>query len=130
MGKKHFTKKELDAREEAKEALKRGNVEIEKPESIRKNKEASQLWNKIITDMTGIDILDNLDSNVLATFCHIELLKNKALEDGDVALYNRLSNTALSYVKELGLSPHARVKLATKRANDKVEKSEETDMFG
>lgn len=114
---KHWTKKQVNGRQTAADKLKRkGQVKLTAPEWLKDDLDAFRIWTQILRDSEGIELLDNLDANTLATYCKLEAQKMKAVSD--VALFDKLAKTALLYAKALGLTPEARARLAKKMADE------------
>lgn len=114
---KHWTKEEVQKRTAAAQETKRKTkVKLSAPKWLKEDKEAMKLWRKIIKDSKEIDLFDNLDATVLATYCKLEREKEKAARGDDIAKFEKLSRTSLTYAKALGLTPEARARLAKKKA--------------
>ena len=64
---KHLTNEEKAARLAAEQALKRETVNLQKPKFV--SGAAAKLWEQTIDRMTGIELLDDLDSEVLGLYC-------------------------------------------------------------
>lgn len=115
-GGRHWTKKEVEARKESAQKLQRkSKVKLEPPEWLKNDISSMIVWNKILNDAKEIELLDNLDSYALATLCKLESEKERALTNGDVDKFEKLSKTSLMYTKELGLSARSRAALAKKK---------------
>ena len=128
-GGKHWTKAEIERRRQAAEGLKRKKAKPPKaPEYIKNDPEAFAIWKRIIRDTKDLDLLDSLDAETLATYCALEVSKQKALAAGDYKIFEGLAKTALQYAKSLGLTPEARARLAKKRA-DAAEADPNADLF-
>lgn len=125
---KHWTKAEIAARKKAAEGLRRG-----KPKSINApawlSKEARQVWTRVLASTKGVDLLDNMDTEILALYCatmakSTALMRKDALSEEDTKALQAYSRIALQYADKLGLTPAARSRLVKKKA-DKIK-----DEFG
>lgn len=115
---KHWTKAEVEARRQAAAATKRKKPKAIKPPAwIENDPPAFAIWQRLVLDAKGLDLLDCLDANTLATYCKLEVQKQKAMEEDDIKLFEKLSKTCLLYAKSLGLTPEARARLAKARAD-------------
>jgi phage terminase small subunit len=132
-GGKHWTTKELEARQQAAEEFARkDNAVIEPPIWLRG--ESLKLWHKKISEIAGLnagnELLDALDSEVLAVFCETVILYRKIstkrrLKVDDHKLMQTYMLRILGYSERLGFTPGARARLIKKRADGK-----EPDKFG
>lgn len=128
-GGKHWTKAEIERRRIAAEGLKRKKPKPPKPpEWLKNNPETFAIWKRIIKDTKELELLDSLDTDILATYCALEVSKQSALAQGDLKTFESLAKTALQYAKSLGLTPEARARLAKKRA-DVMEVDPNADLF-
>lgn len=117
---KHWTKGEVERRAAAAQELQRKKTKPPKPPAwVQNDFEVFAVWQQIIKDSKGINLLDVLDANVLATYCKLEVEKQHAVRQGDIETFERLSKTSLQYAKSLGLTPEARARLAKGRAEKK-----------
>ncbi len=132
-GGKHWTDAEIAARQKAAEDLKRKDDAKIKP-PIWLSKEALQLWNKKIKEIAGLNVgselLDALDSEILALYCDAVVLykkisKKKRLKVDDHKLMQTYMLRILGYSERLGFTPGARARLVKKRADDR-----DKDKFG
>lgn len=124
-GGKHWTDAEVAARAKAAEDFKRkDNAKIQPP--IWLSKEALKLWNKKIDEIAGLnagsELLDALDSEVLALFCdavvmYQKISKKKKLKVDDHKLMQTYMLRILGYSERLGFTPGARARLVKKRAD-------------
>lgn len=130
---KHWTKAEVERRKAAAQLVSRQKPRAPKPPAwIKRGKvvndpEVYAIWQKVVRDAKELDLLDTLDANTLATYCKLEVEKERAIQAGNVALFDRLAKTSLSYAKALGLTPEARARLAKKRADEEVDPN--ADLF-
>lgn len=132
-GGKHWTEKELDARTQAAEDFVRKDGAVITP-PLWLNNEALELWHKKLKEIAGLnagnELLDALDSEILALFCDAVVLyrkisQKKRLKLDDHKLMQTYMLRILSYSERLGFQPGARARLVKKRADGK-----EPDEFG
>jgi phage terminase small subunit len=85
-------------------------------------------WYSVRNRLKGVDLLDSLDTETLAIYCHTYVLYQKTARNiqsaEDLKLMQGLRDDFLKYADRLGLTPGSRARLAKKRA-EKVE-----DEFG
>ncbi|MBS5151390.1 MAG: P27 family phage terminase small subunit [Butyricicoccus pullicaecorum] len=151
---KHLTNEEKAARLAAEQALKRETVNLQKPKFV--SGAAAKLWEQTIDRMTGIELLDDLDSEVLGLYCdqvarrnEQEKLRRKLMrtiakchEDNAEQLLSLLDQAdklarsvaalerqILQYADKLGLTPSGRFHIARKRAEMSLSDPDE-DLFG
>ena len=78
---KHRTKSELAARESAEKTTspERDKVHLRKPRLISRDKAANAYWNAILRELkgTGVELLDNLDSEVFAGYCSLLAMRDR-----------------------------------------------------
>lgn len=129
-GGKHWTKNEVARRAAAAQKLKRkGKVKVKltPPPWLKSDPDAFRIWKKILKELKGIELLDNLDSFTLATYCKLEAEKEKAVLENDIGRFERLAKTALAYAKDLGLTARSRAGLAKRMADEA--KDPNADLF-
>ena len=124
-GGKHWTKKDVAAREEAARAFERkDSASIEPP--IWLGKDALEIWNKKIAEIAGLnggkDLLDALDSENLGVFCdavskYKKISAKKRLRVNDHRILQTYMRRILEYSERLGFQPAARSRLIKKRAD-------------
>ena len=147
---KHLTKAEIDARG-AQEAAAMPSRMPRKPKLILKDKAAGKHWSRILRDMDGLEIIDVLDTDVLAIYCsklsrrdelqaqYLILRERYASEpDSDNAIIKLMISISsemqsierdlLAYASKLGLTPESRVRLA-KRMAEQEEYDPDGDLF-
>lgn len=147
---KNLTKAERTLREQAETAVMptRTAVNLKPPSYVRSDKTASKYWCDIIKRMDGIDLLDDLDTEILGVYCAMlsrrdatQILLDKLLTEPEggsatetdalMSKLQALERSILQYADKLGLTPSGRVHLARKRANSGAELSgEEVSLFG
>lgn len=119
---KHYTKEELQKREEAEKALRRKIVRITAPSWLKtdRKKNAYAIWKRIIKQAGDIELLDDVDAGCLAIYCDIQAQYEEKTDTNypNQKELDRLAKQALSYAEKLGLTPTARARLALKRANE------------
>lgn len=151
----HRTKAELAARAAAEaQFLPQRKPKLKPPQTVKDSREAMAYWRGILKRMDGLGILDDLDAEVLGTYCEalvrkdelsrltkelIELSRQEAdpevrLEflsslDSLLARLQAHEKTVLSYADKLGLHPESRARLARKRAAQEAEQVTD-DLFG
>jgi phage terminase small subunit len=122
---KHWTKKQKEDRELAAEDLDRkDDARIAPP--IWLGKDALELWHKKIAEIAGLnagdELLDALDSEVLAVFCDAVIMykkisNKKRLKIDDHKLMQTYMLRILGYSDRLGFTPGSRARLVKKRAD-------------
>ncbi len=116
-GGKHWTRREVESRARAAQSVTRRNpVKIKPPQWVKDDPATYRIWQKIVRDLRDVELLDNLDSLALATFCCLEAAKERAVQESDINLFDKLSRTSLTYANALGLTAKGRASLAKKRA--------------
>ena len=154
--KKHLTKAERQARQQAEEAiLPNRSAQLKPPRSLRKDPTARLYWNTILKRMKDLTILDDLDTEMLAVYCTAlsrrdalnalcrELVAQMEKEpeaeirleltnklDGLMAKLQGHEKTLLIFADKLGMTPESRVRLARKRAAQAAEPDPDDDLFG
>lgn len=128
-GGKHYTRAEVDARRVAADGLKRERVSLRVPDWL--GNDARKVWYSIKDKLRGIDLLDNLDTEMLAIYCDAvthyressKLLHDpkQAATDDDVKSAQAWARIVSAYAEKLGLSPNARARLAKKKADKPVD---------
>jgi phage terminase small subunit len=132
-GGKHWTEKEIDARQQAADELSRKDGAVITP-PLWLNDEALELWKKKLAEIAGLnagnELLDALDSEILALYCDAVVLYRKISQKKRLKLDDhKLMQTYMlrigGYAERLGFTPGARARLVKKRADGK-----EPDEFG
>lgn len=143
-GGKHWTKKEVEARTAAAQKTKRKKkVNLRMPDWL--DEDAQRVWKKTIRDMKGLDILDKVDEDVLATYCDAVVryreAAQKVADDGYttfsaqgglmVSPYVKAAQSyariMMHYADKLGLTPNSRARLAKKIADGRPDPN--ADLF-
>lgn len=135
---KHLTDAEQQARQAAEDALlpKRDNVTLKPPAYINKDKDARRYWALTIKRLDGVELLDDLDTEMLAVYCsqlsrrdqlnsdYQEILVAHKLNAKDrleasesiLGKLAALERNILAYAEKLGLTPSGRQRLVRQRA--------------
>ena len=149
---KHLTKAEIDARG-ALESAAMPSRTPKKPKLIIQDKAAGKHWSRILKAMDGLEIIDVLDTDVLAIYCaklsrrdelQAEYLqqRERLAQESDsstkimiiklvISLSSELQSIErdlLAYASKLGLTPESRVRLA-KRMAEQEEYDPDGDLF-
>ncbi len=149
---KHLTKAEIDARS-ALESAAMPSRTPKKPKLIIQDKAAGKHWSRILKAMDGLEIIDVLDTDVLAIYCaklsrrdelQAEYLqqRERLTQESDsstritiiklvISLSSELQSIErdlLAYASKLGLTPESRVRLA-KRMAEQEEYDPDGDLF-
>lgn len=66
---KHLTKAEAAARQEAEASVMPTRIPKKPPRYIKSKSRERQIWDKVLDDMAGYDILDLLDADTLGLYC-------------------------------------------------------------
>ncbi len=124
-GGKHWTAKELAAREEAAKAFERADDAKIKP-PVWLSEDAREIWDKKIAEIAGLnggaDLLDALDSENLALYCDAIVHYKRIASRKKISVeHHRVMQTymarILGYSEKLGFTPGARARLIKKRAD-------------
>ncbi|MNK92915.1 Phage terminase, small subunit [compost metagenome] len=133
-GGKHWTDKEVKARQAAAQKFER-RVKKKLKIPIWLTDEARKVWRKTVKDMEEFDVLDKVDEDVLGTYCDavaryqeannlIELhgyteinAQGNKVVSAHVKLAQSYARIILSYSNKLGLNAEARARLAKKIAD-------------
>ena len=147
---KHLTQSELAARREAEAQAMPTRLPKKPPRYIKAKTVERQIWDQVMKDMQGYDILDVLDCDTLGLYC-AKLARWRELQDEYQALRKRqreqggsafelktmaavsaelqsLENGILTYATKLGLTPDGRARLA-RRIAEQQEQDEYGDLF-
>ena len=157
---KHLSKAEIDVRETAEvETLPtRARVTLTAPAYLRKDELAIKYWRLTCRRLKvdGLALLDDLDTEVLATYCsalsrrdRLNILCNKLLTmatddsklpadqlkatdelDSLVGKIGSLERTLLTYADKLGLTPASRAALSRRRSAFDAAEAQADDLFG
>lgn len=145
---KHLTKAEIDARG-ALESAAMPSRTPKKPKLIIQDKAAGKHWSRILKAMDGLEIIDVLDTDVLAIYCaklsrrdelqaqYLVQREHYAANPDSTTLKLMVSISSelqsierdlLAYASKLGLTPESRVRLA-KRMAEQEEYDPDGDLF-
>lgn len=145
-GGKHWTVAEVESRQAAQEmAQRKSRVRLKPPAWLAENPEAMATWKEIVRKLKGIELLDNLDSELLAIYCdaivqyrsctkrlampqHREDDLPPAPIDDLIKATQAWSRIVATYADKLGLTPGGRARLAKKKAERIVDPF--ADSFG
>jgi P27 family predicted phage terminase small subunit len=133
-GGKHWTKTEVEERQAAAESLRRKNkTTLVVPKWL--NTEARIVWRQVRYRLKGIELLDNLDTEMLAVYCDAYVQYRRAskvlakLTEPDPDKVKELQAWArimAMYADKLGLTPGGRARLAKRKAEKRVDKFNDT----
>lgn len=128
-GGKHWTKDEVEAREQAAQKMKRKKKpRLKMPDWLDEN--AAAVWKKTIKDMKDLDLLDRADEDVLAVYCNavarhkeyscqaLKKMKKSPLASVEMTrAAQSFARLIIQYADKLGLNPNSRARLAKKIAD-------------
>ena len=85
------------------------------------------IWHRVTASVKGIDLLDNMDTEILALYCdavsNYQVLSQKETKTvDDVKALQAYSRISISYADKLGLTPSARARLVKKHADKVLDK--------
>lgn len=146
----HYVKKELNAKHLSHDLIKNNSEERRKvlpPEWL--NKESKKIFRKIVKDFEYYEILDIIDSELLAVYSDMldkyinlrkdiqELNDRKDIQGNKLSFFQKDKTNAaikysallLQYACKLGLSPDARKRISDKIAEKIIEKTENEKKF-
>lgn len=144
---KHLTQAELEARG-AQEAVMPSRTP-KKPKLILRDKAAGKHWSRILRDMAGLEIIDVLDTDMLAIYCaklsrrddlqtkYLQVRELYAAEPDNANLkilislsdeMQSIERDLLAFASKLGLTPESRARLA-KRMAEQEEYDPDADLF-
>lgn len=145
---KHLTKAEIEARG-AQESAAMPSRTPKKPKLIIQDKAAGKHWSRILRDMAGLEIIDVLDTDMLAIYCaklsrrddlqtkYLQVRELYAAEPDNANLkilislsdeMQSIERDLLAYASKLGLTPESRARLA-KRMAEQEEYDPDADLF-
>jgi phage terminase small subunit len=132
----HRTKAEKAARKRSESALSRDKVALYAPARVKSDIVAARYWRDTIRRMRGISLLDNLDTDMLASYCLqcsirdvLSLSFRRLPLDETLKSLQSQERLILSYANKLGLTPESRMRLA-KKASEERPVDPDADMFG
>jgi phage terminase small subunit len=125
-GGKHWTAKEKAARKTSESLVKRKTARgLYPPKWL--SREANMIWRRVLASVKGIDLLDNMDTQILALYCdavaNYQVLSQKEVKSvDDIKALQAYSRISISYADKLGLTPSARARLVKKHADKVLDK--------
>jgi P27 family predicted phage terminase small subunit len=117
---KHWTNREIEARERAEQGLRRSKrVVLKAPDWL--SDDARKVWDSVRRKLRGIELLDSLDTDMLAIYCdavaqYRNIVKLGVLNDDLAKQAQAWARLTASYAEKLGLTPNSRARLAKKKA--------------
>lgn len=128
-GGKHWTAKEVAARQEA--AAELGSAEpfdVEPPSWL--SLAAIIIWDEVVDDAREINLLNKLDANFLAIYCdalaqYRKHSTKKRRTVADIGIQQAWARIIAQYADKLGFTPSSRTRLVKKKADEKLK-----DKFG
>lgn len=133
----HRTKAEKQARAAAEDSLVSRAISAKPPRGFGKDAAETTYWKRIMQRMDGVELLDELDTEMLAIYCKMlarrdrlqRMIDNDAPNDKTLTQLASLERNIAAYADRLGFTPQARARLAQKRAANAAE-TPEGDFFG
>lgn len=130
---KHLTNEEKSARTQAEDENKReGKIRLVEPKAVKEDPRAHAYWRNTKKRIAGINLLDDVDSDMLGIYCQLlarrdllqEMLKKESEGDGGVKILRAELLASLQaqerlvaqYAEKLGLTPGGRARLAKRKA--------------
>lgn len=125
----HLTNEEKEMREASENLFSREGVELVMPEYLQEDAVAQKFWEQICADAEEFKLFDNLDCDVLGTYCSImsrvvmlrrkywSAIKGHRKNTEILSISKELrfqESLQLNYAGKLGLTPEARMRLAQK----------------
>jgi P27 family predicted phage terminase small subunit len=141
-GGKHWTAAEVESRAEAAQQARRPKQVRLKPPAWM-SEDALKVWKDIVRKLKGIELLDNLDSELLAIYCDaivnyricstrlsapLEPDQPRVPMDDLVKAMQAWARIVTTYADKLGLTPGGRARLAKRKAEKIVDAF--ADTFG
>ena len=133
-GGKHWTAQEIEARQAAAEGVKRkGRITLKAPAWL--SPEALKVWRRMLRQVDGLELLDNLDENVLAIYCDAVIKYREAsrlvginpLDEERVKSLQSWARVVAAYADKLGFTPASRARLVKKKADEIIDSFSEFD---
>ena len=90
--KKHMTIAEREKREQAEQELERRFVRLIAPKRVKEDSAANAYWKSTIARMKGLTLLDNVDTDLLASYC-LARAREDALRDDYEQLREKTEKT-------------------------------------
>jgi len=142
-GGKHWTKAEVESRQNAADESARNRRVTLRPPAWLEG-ESLKVWKDIKKKLVGIELLDNLDTELLAIYCDAivhyrdatKLIRAGAVNEAGEQVFNEelmkscqaWARIVTAYAEKLGLTPGGRARLAKKKAEKVID--EFGDRFG
>ena len=139
----HLTNAEKEERAAREELFERDEVSLVMPDYLADDDVARKFWEKICADAEEFKIFDNLDCDVLGTYCSImsrvvmlrrkywSAVKGHRKNSEILGISKELrfqESLQLNYAGKLGLTPEARMRLAQKIVI--TEEDPDDDLYG
>lgn len=142
----HLTKKEKQRKKAEENTIVTGNEDLSKPPAWLLNADAKKEWNRVIKELTKIDLIGNLDYANLACYCnayanYIKVTRQLKKEPyciqretrtGIIVVKNPLIGIQSNYAAEMrkfaglcGMTLDSRLKAAVRKVDKKEEKLEQ-----
>lgn len=117
---KHLTNEEKSARAQAEDENKReGKIRLVEPKAVKENPRAHAYWRNVKKRTAGINLLDDVDSDMLGIYCQLLARRDSALA-GETFIQTTdmfsLERLIAQYAEKLGLTPGGRARLAKRKA--------------
>jgi P27 family predicted phage terminase small subunit len=128
---KHMTNAEKSARNLAENQIQRnGKVNLREPKNVKEDPAAHAHWMEIKRKLKGINLLDDVDSDMLGIYCQLlvrrdllqKMLRGESEEGlkmvrGDLLTALQAQERLVAqYAEKLGLTPGGRARLAKREA--------------
>ena len=138
-GGKHWSTAELQAKHKADELVSNNRTDLKAPDWL--DRRGITTFNKLVKQYEHFDILDVIDSEILAVYCDIHCKYVKLKKDIDLDTFHGVelrqkittlqtySKILLQYASKLGLSPESRKKIAVNVAKEIIKKTNEESKF-
>lgn len=137
-GGKHWTAAEVRARKAAADGVKRqGKVSLRVPRWL--TPEAKAVWRRVLRQTAGMDLLDNLDSDMLGIYCDAVAKYRQAsrylvivgddnepvAREDQIKMVQAWARLVAAYADKLGFTPAARARLVKRKADEILDEFEE-----
>jgi P27 family predicted phage terminase small subunit len=90
------------------------------------SEDARKVWDGVRRKLRGVELLDSLDTDMLAIYCDLQARDQAASKqiskspglasDEEIKQMQAWARNILSYAEKLGLTPNSRARLAKKKA--------------
>lgn len=119
----HRSNAELAIRQQAQAAVVREKVTLRPPDRVKNDLVAYKYWKKTLKRMDGVDLLDDLDTDMLAAYCVQSSMRDKLYDmyatvpaEETLMRMQAQERLILQYATRLGLTAESRARLAKKKA--------------